>query len=419
MNGVSPAACQTLPRLWLVSEHMVQFKNIEDFGTICGKRVLVRADLNVPMANGIVTDDTRIRSVAPTILHLMKKGAQVFVMSHFGRPGGKVVPEMSLEQLAQPLANVIKKAVVFVADCSDEAITEILEALEEEAVLLMENLRFQEGETNNDPNFVKFIAKKADFYVNEAFSCSHRAHASTEGIAHLLPSAAGLSLEKELTALENALGNPHRPVCAVVGGAKVSSKLDVLTNLVEKVDHLIIGGGMANTFLSAQGVDVGASLCEHDLADTARNILKKATEQNCTIHLPTDLIVAKEFKAGADCRTVGHGEVAADEMILDVGPASIEGLADMLASCKTLIWNGPMGAFEISPFDAATVALAKIAASLTACGSLISVAGGGDTVAALNHAGVADQFTHISTAGGAFLEWMEGKELPGVKVLEK
>ncbi|NOZ66998.1 MAG: phosphoglycerate kinase [Alphaproteobacteria bacterium] len=398
---------------------MVQFKTIEDLGALDGKRVLIRADLNVPMQDGEVSDDTRIRSVAPTILHLMDKGAQVIVMSHFGRPKGKVVPEMSLEQLAQPLANVIKKPVVFVNDCAGDVVTDTLDAMEGDAVLLLENVRFHKGEESNDPEFAQALADNADFYVNEAFSCSHRAHASTEGIAHLLPSAAGLSLEKELTALENALGNPDRPLCAVVGGAKVSSKLDVLTNLVEKVDHLIIGGGMANTFLAAQGVDVGASLCEHDLADTARSILTKAAEQDCTIHLPTDLVVAKEFKAGAECRTISLDDVASDEMILDVGPATVAGLSDMLADCKTLIWNGPMGAFEITPFDMATVTLAKAAGALTEKGTLISVAGGGDTVAALNHAGVADQFSHISTAGGAFLEWMEGKDLPGVKVLEK
>ncbi len=403
---------------------MATFKNIEDLGALDGKRVLVRADLNVPMAqdgdgNPLVTDDTRIRSVAPTILHLMDKGAQVIVMSHFGRPKGRVAPEMSLEQVAQPLANALKKAVVFVNDCTGAAVAETLEALEKDTVLLLENVRFHPGEESNDPDFAAALAANGDFYVNEAFSCSHRAHASTEGIAHLLPSAAGLSLEKELVALEKALGAPKRPVAAVVGGAKVSSKLDVLTNLVEKVDHLIIGGGMANTFLAAQGVDVGASLCEHELADTARAILAKAAAQNCVIHLPTDLVVAREFKAAADNRTVGLNDVAADEMILDVGPASVAALGEMLKGCKTLIWNGPMGAFEIAPFDAATVALAKAAGALTKAGSLVSVAGGGDTVAALNHAGVADQFSHISTAGGAFLEWMEGKELPGVKILEK
>jgi len=403
---------------------MTHYKNIADLGALDGKHVLIRADLNVPMGKdedgkSFVTDDTRIRSVAPTILHLMDKGARVIVMSHFGRPKGEVRPEMSLEQLAQPLSNVLKKAVVFINDCTGDIVAETLDAMEDDAVLLLENLRFHPGETANDPDFAKALADNADFYVNEAFSCSHRAHASTEAIAHLLPSAAGLSLEKELTALEKALGNPQRPLCAVVGGAKVSSKLDVLTNLVEKVDHLIIGGGMANTFLAAKGVDVGSSLCEHDLAGTARAILVKAGEQNCVIHLPTDLVVAKQFKAGAENRVISLDDVASDDMILDVGPATVAGLAEMLKSCKTLIWNGPMGAFEIAPFDAATVALAKAAGSLTAEGAMVSVAGGGDTVAALNHAGVADQFSHISTAGGAFLEWMEGKELPGVKVLEK
>ncbi|VAX08215.1 Phosphoglycerate kinase [hydrothermal vent metagenome] len=403
---------------------MAHYKNIADLGALDGKRVLIRADLNVPMGkdkdgNSYVTDDTRIRSVAPTILHLMDKGARVIVMSHFGRPKGKVQPEMSLEQLAQPLSNALKKAVVFVNDCTGDIVAETLEAMEDDAVLLLENLRFHPGETANDPEFAKALAANADFYVNEAFSCSHRAHASTEGIAHLLPSAAGLSLEKELTALETALGNPQRPLCAVVGGAKVSSKLDVLTNLVEKVDHLIIGGGMANTFLAAEGVNVGNSLCEHDLADTARAILAKAVKQNCAIHLPTDLVVAREFRAGAENRVIPLEGVAYDDMILDVGPATVAGLAKMLKSCKTLIWNGPMGAFEIAPFDAATVALAKAAGKLTAEGAMVSVAGGGDTVAALNHAGVAGQFSHISTAGGAFLEWMEGKELPGIKILEK
>tara|TARA_R110002073_G_scaffold314324_5_gene486568 strand:+ start:1838 stop:3049 length:1212 start_codon:yes stop_codon:yes gene_type:complete len=403
---------------------MATYKTIADLGALDGKRVLIRADLNVPMGDNeagerVVTDDTRIRSVAPTILHLMDKGAQVIVMSHFGRPKGQVVPEMSLEQVAQPLANTLKKPLVFVNDCAGDAVSETLDALEDGTVLLLENLRFHPGEESNDPDFAAALAANADYFVNEAFSCSHRAHASTEGITHLIPSAAGLSLEKELVALENALGKPVHPVCAVVGGAKVSSKLDVLTNLVEKVDHLIIGGGMANTFLAAQGVDVGASLCEHDLADTARAILSKAEAQGCTVHLPTDLVVAKEFKAHAACRTIGLNDVATDEMILDVGPESVVALAEMLKDCKTLIWNGPMGAFEIAPFDAATVALAKAAGALTAAGSLVSVAGGGDTVAALNHAGVADQFSHISTAGGAFLEWMEGKELPGVKALEK
>jgi len=403
---------------------MAVYKNIEDLGALAGKRVLIRADLNVPFQENeagerMVSDDTRIRSVIPTILKLVEKGAQVMVMSHFGRPKGQVVAQMSLEQLAQPLANALKLPVVFINDCAGDLVQETLDALEEKTILLLENVRFHAGEEANDPEFAAALAANADFYVNEAFSCSHRAHASTEGIAHILPSAAGLSLEAELVALENALGNPKRPLAAVVGGAKVSSKLDVLTNLVEKVDHLIIGGGMANTFLAAQGVNVGASLCEHDLADTARNILAKADEKGCKIHLPTDLVVAKEFKAHATNEIVDLDHVAEDDMILDVGPASTEALSSMLSACKTLIWNGPMGAFEMEPFDAATVFLARSAAKLSDDGSLVTVAGGGDTVAALNHAGAAGSFTHISTAGGAFLEWMEGKELPGVKVLEK
>jgi len=398
---------------------MAKYRNIDDLGALRGKRILVRADLNVPMKDGMVSDDTRIRAVVPTILLLLDRGAKVIVMSHFGRPKGHVVAEMSLEPLAQPLSNALKRPVVFVNDCIGDVVGETRDAMEDEAVLLLENVRFHAGEETNDAACAVALAEGAGCYVNEAFSCSHRAHASTEGIAHILPSAAGLALEAELTALEKALGNPQRPLCAVVGGAKVSSKLDVLTNLVEKVDHLIIGGGMANTFLAAQGIDVGASLCEHDLADTARAILAKAEDRNCSIHLPTDIVVAQEFKAGAANRTIAVDEVASDDMILDVGPATVARLGVMLEGCRTLIWNGPMGAFEIAPFDAATVALAKAAGALTESGSLTSVAGGGDTVAALNHAGVAGQFSHISTAGGAFLEWMEGKELPGVKVLEK
>jgi phosphoglycerate kinase len=402
---------------------MTMFKNIDSLGALLGKRVLVRADLNVPLGtdedgNKFVTDDTRIRSVTPTILKLIEGGAKVIVCSHFGRPKGQIVPEMSLEVLAQPLSNATKKAVVFLNEATGEGVTETLEAMEDDAILLLENLRFHEGEEENDPDFAAALAANADFYVSDAFSCSHRAHASTVGVANLLPSAAGLSLEKELIALEGALGQPVRPVAAVVGGAKVSSKLDVLTNLVEKVDHLIIGGGMANTFLAAQGTDVGASLCEHDLAETALAILKKAKEVGCKVHLPTDVVVAKEFKANAENRVISKDDVAKDEMILDVGPASIDAVIQDLKNCKTLIWNGPMGAFEIEPFDMSTVKLAKSAASLTKSGSLISVAGGGDTVAALNHAEAGEHFTHISTAGGAFLEWMEGKKLPGVEVLK-
>jgi phosphoglycerate kinase len=401
---------------------MAKFKNIASLGSLSGKRVLLRADLNVPMKTDedglkIVTDDTRITSVTPTIQMLAEQGARVIIVSHFGRPKGLKDPEMSLESLGQPLANAIKLPLSFINDCIGSSVSETIDAMEDGSVLLLENVRFYAEEEQNDPEFSQALADNADYYVNDAFSCAHRAHASTVGVAHILPSAAGLALEKELVALENALGNPVRPVAAVVGGAKVSSKLDVLTNLVEKVDHLIIGGGMANTFLAAQGVNVGASLCEHNLAETAQNIMTKANENNCIIHLPTDVVVAKEFKENAENRTILISQVDEDEMILDVGPLSVNAIAEQFEECKTLIWNGPMGAFEISPFDMATVTLAKVAGSLTLKNQLISVAGGGDTVAALNHAGVADQFSHISTAGGAFLEWMEGKDLPGVKVL--
>lgn len=401
---------------------MTIFKNIKSLGALAGKRVLLRADLNVPMSlddegNRQVTDDTRIRSVVPTIKALAEAGARVLVISHFGRPKGQRNPDMSLEPLGQPLANHTQLPVSYIDDCIGEEVNEVIDAMEDGSVLLLENLRFYAEETDNDADFAKALAENADYYVNDAFSCCHRAHASTVGIANILPSAAGLALEKELIALEGAIGKPVHPVAALVGGAKVSTKLDVLTNLVTKVDHLIIGGGMANTFLAAQGVDVGASLCEHDLTDTANGILENAANSGCKIHLPDDVVVAKEFAANANNRTTSSDEVASDEMILDVGPSSAASVANALENCKTLIWNGPMGAFEIDPFDAATVTVAKAAGALTENGTLISVAGGGDTVAALNHAGVADQFSHISTAGGAFLEWMEGKELPGVKVL--
>ena len=401
---------------------MASFKNIQSLGALSGKRVLLRADLNVPMktdddGNRVVTDDTRIQSVAPTIKALAEQGARVIILSHFGRPKGEYNQDMTLESLGQPLAEATRLPVSYIDDCVGEEVIDVIDAMEDGALLLLENVRFYAEETDNNPEFAAALAENADFYVNDAFSCTHRAHASTVGIAEILPSAAGLALEKELVALEGALGNPVRPVAAVIGGAKVSTKLDVLTNLVAKVDHLIIGGGMANTFLAAQGVDVGASLCEHDLADTALNILKNADESNCKIHLPTDVVVAKEFKENAANQTISKDDVAKDDMILDVGPASVDAVIKDLQDCKTLIWNGPMGAFEINPFDAATVSLAKAAGALTEAGSLVSVAGGGDTVAALKHAGVAAEFTHISTAGGAFLEWMEGKKLPGVEVL--
>jgi phosphoglycerate kinase len=397
---------------------MTAFRRIADLD-IKGKRALVRVDLNVPMQDGQVTDDTRIRAAVPTIRALTQKGARVVVLSHFDRPKGKVVPSMSLKPLVAPLAAALGQPVAFADDCIGDAAEKAVAALADGGVVLLENLRFHAGEEKNDPTFTAALAKLGDVYVNDAFSCAHRAHASTEGLAHLLPAAAGLTMEAELDALEKALGNPERPVTAVVGGAKVSTKLDVLTNLVAKVEHLIIGGGMANTFLAAQGVNVGKSLCEHDLADTARGILKRAKDAGCRIHLPRDVVVAKEFKAGATSRTVATDEVAADELILDVGPKSVADLGAVLRQSKTLIWNGPLGAFEIAPFDAGTVALAKQAAELSQAGKLLTVAGGGDTVAALHHAGAADAFTHVSTAGGAFLEWMEGKALPGVVALQK
>ncbi|MDA7568587.1 phosphoglycerate kinase [Emcibacteraceae bacterium] len=401
---------------------MTTFKNIKSLGALAGKRVLLRADLNVPMKTAgdghrEVTDDTRILSVTPTIKALADAGARVLVLSHFGRPKGERNPDMSLEPLGQPLANATGLPVSYIDDCIGDEVLDVIDAMEDGSVLLLENVRFYQAETDNDADFAAELAKNADFFVNDAFSCCHRAHASTVGIAEILPSAAGLALEKELIALEGALGNPVHPVAALVGGAKVSTKLDVLTNLVAKVDHLIIGGGMANTFLAAQGIDVGASLCEHDLADTANSILKNAKKAGCKIHLPDDVVVAKEFAANAENRTTTSDDVASDEMILDVGAATAAKVAEALNDCNTLIWNGPMGAFEIEPFDVATVTVAKAAGALTEDGTLVSLAGGGDTVAALNHASVAEQFSHISTAGGAFLEWMEGKELPGVKVL--
>lgn len=396
---------------------MKPFKTLDDMGDISGKAVLVREDLNVPMKDGAVTDDTRLGAAVPTITELSDRGAKVLILAHFGRPKGERNPEYSLEPVVAPLSSVLGRPVRFVADCVNEIAEAAVADMKPGEIALLENTRFHSGEEVNRERLVDGMAKLADFYVNDAFSAAHRAHASTEGLAHKLPAFAGRSMESELDALQKALGQPEHPVAAVVGGAKVSTKLDVLKHLVTKVDHLIIGGGMANTFLAARGVDVGKSLCEHDLKDTAEAILEAAEAANCTVHLPYDVVVAKIFAANPPTRTVNVHEVAGDEMILDVGPAAVEALADVLKTCRTLVWNGPMGAFETPPFDAATVALARTAAALTKEGSLVSVAGGGDTVAALNHAGVADDFTFVSTAGGAFLEWMEGKELPGVKAL--
>ena len=393
------------------------FKTLDDMGDVSGKRVLVREDLNVPMADGAVTDDTRLRATLATVGELADKGAIVLVLAHFGRPKGERNPAMSLALVTKPYEAVLGRPVRFIDwDGAEQAVA----TLQPGDIAVLENTRFFAGEEKNDPELTAKIAKLGDFYVNDAFSAAHRAHVSTEGLAHVLPAFAGRAMEAELDALDKALGTPEHPVAAVVGGAKVSSKLDVLKHLVNKVDHLIIGGGMANTFLAARGVDVGKSLCEHDLTGTADEIFDAAERANCTIHLPYDVVVSKEFAANPpSLRTCNVHEVATDEMILDVGPAAVEALADVLKNCRTLVWNGPLGAFETAPFDRATVALAKTAAALTRDGSLVSVAGGGDTVAALNQAGAAGDFTFVSTAGGAFLEWMEGKDLPGVAALAR
>lgn len=396
----------------------MSFKTLDDIADVAGKAVLVREDLNVPMADGKVTDDTRLRAAVPTLAELADKGARVLVLAHFGRPKGERSAANSLEPIVPALSAVLGRPVDFIADCAGAEAEAAVAALPAGSVTVLENTRFHKGEEKNDAALVAAIARLGDLYVNDAFSAAHRAHASTEGLAHVLPAYAGRAMQAELEALEKALGTPEHPVAAVVGGAKVSTKLDVLKHLVGKVDHLIIGGGMANTFLAARGVDVGKSLCEHDLTGTAEEILDAADKSGCTVHLPYDAAVAKEFAANpASLRITNVHEVAADEMILDVGPQAVEALADVLKTCRTLVWNGPLGAFEIAPFDTATVALARSAAALSKEGALVSVAGGGDTVAALNHAGVAGDFSYVSTAGGAFLEWMEGKELPGVAAL--
>ena len=398
---------------------MPEFRKLDDLGDVTGKVALVRVDFNLPMQDGAVTEDSRVRAAAPTILELSAKGAKVLLLAHFGRPKGARVADQSLCLVIGAVEKVLGKEVMFVPEIAGDIVAQAIGILGNGDIALLENTRFWPGEEKNDPELVKAIAANADFYVNDAFSAAHRAHATTEGMAHVLPAYAGRSMQAELEALEAALGKPVKPVAAVVGGAKVSSKLDVLTHLVTKVDHLIIGGGMANTFLAARGVSVGKSLCEHDLADTANAILDAADKSGCTVHLPYEVVVSQEFAANPpSLRTCNVHEVAANEMILDCGPASVEALGDVLKTCRTLVWNGPLGAFEMAPFDTATVALARTAAALTREGSLVSVAGGGDTVAALHHAGVAQDFTYISTAGGAFLEWMEGRELPGVKALE-
>jgi phosphoglycerate kinase len=399
---------------------MASFKTLDDLGDVTGKVALVRVDLNLPMKDGSATDVTRVEAAKPTILELSDKGAKVLLLAHFGRPGGNRSSVLSTSIVVGDVEDVLGKELMFIPEVAGPVVEQSIGILRNGDIGLLDNVRFWPGEEANDPGFAKSIAANADFYVNDAFSAAHRAHATTEGLAHLLPAYAGRAMEAELKALDAALGTPEQPVAAVVGGAKVSSKLAVLENLVSKVQHLIIGGGMANTFLAARGVDVGKSLCEHDLTDTANAIMDKADHAGCTVHLPYDVVVAKEFAANpASLRTCNVHEVAEDEMILDIGDLAVEALADVLKTCRTLVWNGPLGAFETEPFDAATVALARTAAALTQEGSIISVAGGGDTVAALAHAGVKDDFTFVSTAGGAFLEWMEGKDLPGVAALSK
>jgi len=398
---------------------MAAFKTLDDLNDIAGKRVLVRVDLNVPVKDGKVTDTTRIERVAPTILELSKKGAKVILLAHFGRPKDGPSAEFSLSLVAPSVEQVLDHAVLTAADCIGEAAASAVAKMNNGDILLLENTRFHKGEEKNDPEFTKALAANGDIYVNDAFSAAHRAHASTEGLAHHLPAYAGRTMQAELEALEKGLGNPVRPVVAIVGGAKVSTKIDLLMNLVKRVDALVIGGGMANTFIAARGTNVGKSLCEHDLADTAKQIMIEAATAGCAIVLPEDGVVAREFKAGAANETVSIDAIPADAMVLDVGPKSIDAVKAWIERATTLVWNGPLGAFEIEPFDAATVAAAKYAAERTKAGKLTSVAGGGDTVSALNHAGVAEDFTYVSTAGGAFLEWMEGKELPGVAVLSR
>jgi len=383
-----------------------------------GKRVLVRADLNVPAKDGVVTDDSRIERSAATLLDLARRGARVVVMSHFGRPKG-VDAAFSMHFLVGPLSKAVGQEVVWADNCVGRDTARLVASLRDGEICLLENVRFHEGEEANDPAFARELAVLGDLYVNDAFSCAHRAHASTEALAHLLPSAAGLLMQAELEALTKALEKPEKPVAAIVGGSKVSTKLDLLGNLVAKVDYLIIGGGMANTFLFAQGKPVGKSLCEREMADTAREILGKATAAHCHIVLPVDVVVADRFGANAATQVVGIDDVPEDQMILDAGPASAEAIIDRLGGCKTLVWNGPLGAFEIEPFDKATTQVAQWAAERTAQGRLLTVAGGGDTVSALSKAGVEGKFSYISLAGGAFLEWLEGKQLPGIVALSQ
>ncbi|WP_119460930.1 phosphoglycerate kinase [Rhodospirillaceae bacterium SYSU D60014] len=396
---------------------MTRFNTLDDLD-VAGKRVLVRSDLNVPVKDGRVTDTTRIDRTAATLAELADRGARVVVLSHFGRPKGQRVAEMSLRPVVAPLSAALgRRAVMFAEDCVGPEAETVVGQLGNGDVALLENLRFHKGEEENDEAFARQLAALGDIYVNDAFSAAHRAHASTEALARLLPSAAGRLMQAELEHLSRALETPERPVAALVGGAKVSTKLELLGNLLRRVQLLVIGGGMANTFLHAMGTEIGRSLAEREMADTARDILDKAKRQGCEVLLPRDAVVAAEFKAGVDSAVVPIDAVPADRMILDVGPATVADIVGRLESCRTLVWNGPLGAFEVPPFDVGTVTAAEAAARLTKAGRLLSVAGGGDTVAALAHAGVIDDFSYVSTAGGAFLEWLEGRELPGVAAL--
>jgi phosphoglycerate kinase len=398
------------------------FRTLHQAEDLKGKTALVRVDFNVPTQEGpdggrIVTDDTRLRSALPTIRLLQSKGAKVVLLAHFDRPKGRRVPEMSLRPVVQPLAELLGQPVQFAEDCVGHDAKKAVKALAPGGVLLLENVRYHAGEEANDRDFAKALAKLGDLYVNDAFSAAHRAHASTEGVAKFLPAYAGESMREELEALEKALGSPERPVIGIVGGSKISTKLDLLKHLVTKLDKLAIGGGMANTFLYAQGHDVGASYCEKDLADTAREIIGLAGRHGCKLFLPLDIVVAEKLAPGAAARVRGLGELDEEERILDAGPETVERLCRAISNSKTLVWNGPLGVFEIPPFDKATVTAAKHAGELAKAGKLVAVAGGGDTVAALNAAGVTEDFTYVSTAGGAFLEWMEGRTLPGVAAL--
>ncbi|MEM0987519.1 MAG: phosphoglycerate kinase [Pseudomonadota bacterium] len=392
------------------------FKTLDDVD-VAGKTVLVRVDINVPMQDRQVTDATRMEAIKPTLTEILSKGGKPVILAHFGRPKGQVNPDYTLANLIGPLSDVLGVSVAFAPDCigpmAENAVFDQIPG----TVLMLENTRFHPEEEANDPAFAKQLAGHGDIYVNDAFSAAHRAHASTEGIAHHIPAVAGRLMQAELEALEKALAEPERPVIAVVGGAKVSTKLDLLGNLIDKVDQIVIGGGMANTFLAAGGIDVGKSLCEHDLLETAQDVMAKAVAQSCELVLPSDVVVAREFKAGADSEVVASDACPPDAMILDAGPQATADICARFETAKTVVWNGPLGAFEIPPFNAATDAAAAKAAELTAAGQLLTVAGGGDTVAALNGSGSAAQFTYVSTAGGAFLEWLEGKTLPGVAAL--